>query len=422
LGYFTRGNWRRDEKVRSWIYERTSYVPQIDDEVYYFPPLIEGNDQRPLTDLFNSVLSAEDLSVLTWWSGGRTAAPISAKIEKIDFVFPSFFDNEYYGIIMRVGLRETGGKTFCVHYRPHLNAGDCLVLKEHVDRALETRLHITARVGTKVTIPIDNGEDFAEGKIVGFKNENNRRVPPGWECFEIEQIDGQGQPYTSTFSVWELSVQPPIQSGISDAKSNFFEKWIQRIVKGPVRNPRNRIDIGEGMDIFQFPPWTSEGAESYLLLIECPVWLDLIVEKLKEGAYRSKADLKRELDLIEQNCAFYNERASPLVAAAQNLVRVLKMLLDLSEADHALYIVPALPSVSLESARGSSNPTSIGVERSRTLVCDHCGAEREVGADIYNDFTETGKRVKCRWIGYICDTASPSTISVKRIRSSANRR
>ena len=45
---------------------------------------------------------------------------------------------------------------------------------------------------------------------------------------------------------------------------------------------------------------------------------------------------------------------------------------------------------------------TIRVKR-KSLKCDHCGTEREIDKTTYDEYTSTGKRVRCRWIGFSCE-------------------
>jgi hypothetical protein len=348
---------------------------------------------------------------------------VPARVERIEYVFPPFSDPEEYSLIQKLFLSVQTrssrdgyqGMEFVVHYRPQTNASDVIVARERVERALSTRFHTGAKIGSKVSIPIDltpdgTEKDISEGTIVGVKNDPTR---PGWECFEIKQSDGQG-----TFSLWELDLTSQHVSEIPPqviprSKAQFLVSWIERIVAGPCKNARNRIDIGPGMDIFQIPPWKTIGAEKYLEIIAYPMWFDLVVERLAKAYYRSLEELKRDITCISLNCAVYNDPSSEIVAEAEKLTRTVLMLVDLPEADHVLYSPPALtvdshaPSQirvrATSSSASSPPPTTIRAVRKRTLICDHCGAEREVPTDVYNEYTSTGKRVKCRWINYTCE-------------------
>ena len=51
---------------------------------------------------------------------------------------------------------------------------------------------------------------------------------------------------------------------------------------------------------------------------------------------------------------------------------------------------------------------SIRVKR-KSLKCNHCGTEREVDKATYDEYTSTGKRVRCRWIGFTCEFADSSS-------------
>jgi WD40 repeat protein len=399
-----RMRWRREESVRSWLYSGAFYVPQMDDTVVYFPPDCE---KKLVSDLLGSggrLRCMSDLAVLTW---NTNRGGIAARVESIDYVFPSFFDDEQRSVIMRVGLVGLqDGISFSVHYRPRINASDVLILKSRVDSALATRFHETARPGMRVRIPIDGGIMTEEGIV-----ENIVPDSMGWECLDIRSVDDD---QVSRYSLWELDLsQEPagIGSGPTAARCDFLTEWIRRIVQGPVKNARNRIDLGPGMNVFQTPPWTQPGAESYLELIEYPVWLDLIVKKLDNRVYRSIAELKREVTCILYNCSRYNDPQSLLVSEAQRLVETLTLLTDLDETEFGLYPVPAFmttrretsPSRRAESRQESPPPPrSIRVSKRKFLKCDHCGAEREVSLEVFNEYSDAGKRVRCRWIGFNC--------------------
>ena len=182
---------------------------------------------------------------------------------------------------------------------------------------------------------------------------------------------------------------------------------------GSVKNSRNRINIPDGMSIFQFPPWETPGAETYLEIVPYPVWLDLVKMRLVNGFYRSLEEAQKDIRFIASNCAIFNDPASALVDAADNLVKTLLTLSELPESDHLLYAPPTAvtpaTSIRLRQPTESESPVrSIRVAGRKSLTCDHCGTERLVDRDVYDDFVATGKRVKCRWLGYMCEERSVS--------------
>lgn len=448
-----RRKWRQDESMRQFLLKskksdlfKDTFVPQLGDLVYYYPPRIDwdrprgsaGSATRTCTEIADggrNFLAVSDMGVFSWWPD--VFAPIPARVESVEYIFPSFFDNEQYAVIQRLTLRTIGGTAsgvtsvegipFTVHYRPKPNASDLLVPKIRVERALATRFHITARQGTRVSIPIEAGDDeeldeaflvtAAEGTIAQLRNDDHRS---GWECFQIKQVDDDGNSVLSVVSLWELDLTElgathnnPPTSGVTDTKALFLSEWIDRIAVGSVKNSRNRINIPDGMSIFQFPPWETPGAETYLEIVPYPVWLDLVKMRLVNGFYRSLEEAQKDIRFIASNCAIFNDPASALVDAADNLVKTLLTLSELPESDHLLYAPPTAvtpaTSIRLRQPTESESPVrSIRVAGRKSLTCDHCGTERLVDRDVYDDFVATGKRVKCRWLGYMCEERSVS--------------
>ena len=473
-----RRKWRCADEMREWLLShqkqdilKGTFVPQIGDMVYYYPPKLAGGDSGSLRHTRTALAqsratvgevcgngtryhSAGDLALLTWWGCGCSVIP--ARVDKIEYVFPGFFDAEKYSVIQKLTLTVVGGSadvttaeglTFTVHYRPKPNASDFIVHKDRVDRALSTRFHSTARTGSRVNIPLDAPGDRTrendgfpvtntEGTIVEIYTNPHR---PGWECFQIKEIDDDGAPVLTTVSLWELDLesmvprsyrpQPHLVVGPTSSKAQFLIKWLDRVIMGSVKNARNRINIPEGMSIFNPPPWETEGASIYLEVIAYPMWLELVEQRLQAEFYRSTEELKKDIECISQNCAIFNDPNSQLVQESHILVNTLLMLVDIPESDHTLYHPPPPPqtTASPESIRArpvvpveAPEPVrTIRVSKKYLLVCDHCGAKRDVQRDLYDDFTDSGKRVKCRWIGYTCDasqTESPPAAS-RRVRS-----
>ena len=414
LDHFSRRpRWRREAHVRAWlnlITSGTTFVPQVGDIVIYFPPKIIDSG-KPVSDLIsqNLIRSMTDLSVLTWKS-----SPTPARVDSIDYVFPSFFDDEDRAMVMvvsLVGLQD--GLSFKIHYRPRINASDVLVLKSRVDSALATNFLQTARPGMRVRIPVDGG--VPDDGVIEHVLANT----DGWECFEIKSVDDGS---ISRYSLWELDLgltSQALECGIPEHQASFLIGWIRRIVQGPVKSARNRISVGPGMDVFKACPSTQEGGESYLEIIEYPMWLDWIVEKLEGSVYRSVDELRRDIACIHSNCEKYNDPNSLLVAEANTLVETLLLLVGLTVEDYPLYAVPPLPRGIGEERRNPSPPRSIRVIKRKVLICNHCGARREVDQEIFEDFTSTGKRVRCRWIGFVCEQeedVEPSPLRPRRNR------
>ena len=68
------------------------------------------------------------------------------------------------------------------------------------------------------------------------------------------------------------------------------------------------------------------------------------------------------------------------------------------------------PSAVNEVMQLDSPVRTIRVKR-KSLKCDHCGSEREVDKTTYDEYTITGKRVRCRWLGFTCEIVNDDPIS-----------
>ena len=436
-----RRKWRKEEQMRSWLLRTDksnthAFVPQLGDLVYYYPPKPDwgrGTAAQPVGEAFQLALS--DLALQTWWTGGV----VPARVEKIEYVFPGFFDFEKFAIIHKLTLSFSGsspdvatmeGLTFTLHYRPRTNACDCLVPRDRVDRALASGFLQTARVGLKVNLPVDldddesdNAESSVEVTITQLLNDAER---PGWECFQIKQFLDDGSPVLSVVSLWELDLDgiagpTTIRSVPSPSKAQFVNSWIDRMVAGPVaRTTRSRIQIPDRISIFAPPPWTSPGADRYLEVIAYPVWLDLVKARLAAGFYRSLAEVERDISCVSRNCGDFNDPNSQLVKDSEVLVQTLLMLLRLPEEDHPLFAPPPLPAAPV-----TVPESPVSRIRLRSLTCSNCGAARVVGRESYDRFN--GKRVVCRNIGFACGnapggrlatiSAPPATISTRSGRT-----
>jgi hypothetical protein len=328
------------------------------------------------------------------------------------------------------------GFRFKVHYRPKSNGSDFIVPQLRVSRFLLSGFDRRAKCGDEITVPFE-----ADGEICREKERIDQVVPdiirPGWECFRIRDADNG----VSSLSLWELEVpgvdlNDPVNlvPGISVVKTRYMSQWLAAMMQGgAIQNSRNRIDLEEGLDIFAYQPWLTPGVEAYAEFIEFPMYMALIKERLDGGYYRHMDELRKDVTLIATNCERFNDPSSVFVAQAKKLVSTLLKLLDLSEADHALCMPPRLsgsqtnePVSAIRIRTSASSRTSadaipqvnsVTVSRSRTLICDSCGAKREVDHERYTKFK--GKTVKCRWIGYGCESIEPSPNRSRFLRRSA---
>ena len=451
--------WRSKPITREWLQVgRMGYVPQIGDLVYFYPPAIGEGLVGSVLD--STLFALTDLAMYTWKSDGES--PISAKVEEIVYVFPSFFDFEMYALVQKIRL-STGQHDvpdLWIHYRPKTNGSDYLVLKSRVDSALSTNIRLDR--GDTVIIPIEGG-DCISGTISKIVNQNKR---PGWECFQVRDDDGE----FFWVSLWEIDL--PVEPLNVWKASKFIHDWIRAISTGEEISVgrRPRIQIPPGMDVFTNPPW--ESASNYLEEIEYPIFLNLILNRIESSFYHSIESLKSDIVHLHTNCVRFNDPDSQLVKYALLLVQTLFTLIELPTDDQHLCkppqvntkiekvinlgIVPArLPVMepptqpahtsrhtrppprdrtapivtrirasghrdssqltrirasgsnqAPQRASGSSEaptPTRIRVSQRNTLTCDHCHAVRQVAADVYNDYISNDKRVRCRWIGYTCD-------------------
>jgi WD40 repeat protein len=89
-------------------------------------------------------------------------------------------------------------------------------------------------------------------------------------------------------------------------------------------------------------------------------------------------------------------------------------LYENSEIDDSDYLTDS--SSSSDGLKPEESPAKLRIRaraRTYTLECNKCGAIREVEKDVYDEYTDNNKRVRCRWIHYNCEdtTAVPSSSS-----------
>ncbi len=103
------------------------------------------------------------------------------------------------------------------------------------------------------------------------------------------------------------------------AEFQFEVDWVQKIwdVTGHLwyheesqafLEPVKRSDLGQYFDY-------------YLRIIDYPIDLTTIKEKIKEGQYSSVAEWRRDVDTMFKNCKSFNEETSEIYRSADKLQR-----------------------------------------------------------------------------------------------------
>ena len=456
IDFSVRPRWRRKESARDWLVAETTrpnimagvYVPQIGDAVYYYPPKIPPGESSAVTTVCvpggsSTFQALTDLSLLSWWNNPH--GYVAGRVESIEYKFPSFFDAEIWSLYQVLTIVVTGssndvntfeGFRFRIHYRPKMNGSDFIVPQLRVDRYLASGYDRRAKSGEAIDLLVkgEDGEMTRDRQTIFQVNPD--MIRPGWECFRIKLTDPDGTESTQPVSLWELDVRgvdigDPITlvPGISNVKVRFLSGWLGFLLTGtPYQNNRNRIDIESGMNTFASSPSNSPGLEGYSEFIEYPMYMSLIKDRLDGGYYRHMEELRKDVMLISINCERYNGPSSVFVSQAQKLVAILIKLLDMNDCDHELCMPPRVPSTRASTEpdqplsgiriRTSANSrtsvdalpvvSSVTVNRMRTLVCDHCGARRQVDFDVYNRFK--GKKIKCSWIHFVCEDVDESPV------------
>ncbi|GJQ08590.1 hypothetical protein GpartN1_g381.t1 [Galdieria partita] len=302
-----KSEWLRAISNDPTIYE---YVPQVDDEVYYFPKghldfiRAEGMGQRNYVELVGYFQDGE--------------RPKKLKICSIDYIIVQRRKPCTAARLQVMPLEGHSSEDFRLEldYMFSEQVPDFIVLTSRVEASLSRHWRVGEHFRT-VYIGRNGQKSFYYGAVRSVSRSMYREP---WNSIYV-QWDADGT--KEMLSPWEL-MEPFDISSESDLK----EPWLS-ILKTWTRAFEEDEELVEMCSPFFVSLEELVVFPGYTDVVALPLNLEVVYHRLKNGFYRSLNSFDNDLKLIRDNCILYNEEGSSIQEQARQMYeRLYSMFID----------------------------------------------------------------------------------------------
>ena len=256
---------------------KVPYVPQIGDAVIYFK---EGHKlflQSETDDTFNTK-PYENFDIPDIFR---------CKISNVTF--------HTHTISVWASVELTDGQiTFPVSFYDTQNMADFIILEEHFQWTEDQNW----KIGDSVQVVYEDDKYF-NGVIQAVKTGTT---------WNTHTVFFENEEFTDDFCVWELD--HPETQFLSQQKYLDAERVATELEKLSLSN-RYQKDFYYPVDYARY--------KTYLKIIAYPMYLELMIKRLRNSYYRRKEAFEWDLDLLRSNVELYNEAGSRITTLGHSL-------------------------------------------------------------------------------------------------------
>eukprot|EP00871_Galdieria_phlegrea_P005657 jgi/Galph1/6092/GphlegSOOS_G4662.1 len=284
------------------------YVPQVDDEVYYFPKghlnfiRAEGFGQDDYVELEEN------------FNGGEAARKL--KICSVTYLHPKRKRGRTISRLEVASLEESeiDSVRLTLDYMFSEQVPDFLVMISRVEKSLNRHWRVGERFRT-VYIGPDGHKSFYHGTVRSVLRSMYREP---WNSICVEWDADGTQEYLSP---WELMepVEEQEETPLQEPWSSMTEIWENAF--------QQNEELGEICSPFFVSLEELASFPGYTDMVALPMNLEIVYLRLKNRFYRSIEALKSDLVLIRDNCMIYNEDGSSIQSQANQMYNELLSLL-----------------------------------------------------------------------------------------------